>query len=70
MLKLATRKRKDEKKDFGSAPFLLTSSYCFPLRILLLLPLLLVLILKLARERMIFNMIILSSQICKRQSSR
>jgi hypothetical protein len=45
MMKLATRKRKDRKRDFGSTPFLPTSSYCFPLRILLLL----VLILKLAR---------------------
>jgi hypothetical protein len=30
------RKRKDKKRDFGSAPFLLASSYYFPLRILLL----------------------------------
>jgi hypothetical protein len=56
MMKLATRKRKDKKKDFGSPPFLPTTSYCFPLRILLLL-----LILKLARERTVFNMIIFSS---------
>ncbi len=46
-MKLAVRERKDKKKDFGSAPFLPASSYCFPLRILLFL----VLILKLARER-------------------
>jgi hypothetical protein len=37
MMKLAARKRKDKKRDFGSALFLLASSYCFPLWILLLL---------------------------------
>jgi hypothetical protein len=37
MMKLTARERKDKKRDFGFAPFLPASSYCFPLRIFLLL---------------------------------
>jgi hypothetical protein len=36
MMKLVVRERKDKKRDFGSAPFLLAFSYCFLLRILFL----------------------------------
>jgi hypothetical protein len=36
MMKLAVKERKDKKRDFGSAPFLPASSYCFPLKIVLL----------------------------------
>jgi hypothetical protein len=41
MMKLVARERMDKKRDFGCAPFLPASSYCFPLWILLLLLLLL-----------------------------